>query len=88
MKLLWGIQFTGSDGDKSGPLWEGWAKPSAQPRWNGEPRWPLLFETRRTAQAWAKSQHDFYKTYPAGHLCREWRFRVMRILMTVKELKK
>lgn len=86
MRLLWGIVMTGSDGRRTGPLWGGLAVSHPTPRWIGEPGWPLLFKTRTAARAWDKSQHDFYKTYPDGHLCRKWRFRVVRIEMTVNEV--
>lgn len=74
-RTLWGVAL-----DKVGPLGTGWE--SSVPlgrRYPGEPGRALLFATRALARAWCQNKHAFYATYPDGHTCRAWHFRVVRV---------
>ena len=79
---LWGVMRNGH----GYPLFKCWAPGASRPRYDGEPSEPLLFVTRRQAQAWCREQRVFYGGYPLGHVCRAWRFTVIRVerILTVR----
>lgn len=89
-RLLWGVSFTGSTGAKDGLdiLSTGWHASSPSSRYTGEPSRTLLFVTRAHARAWCRVKEAYYADqYPAGHLCRKWRFRAVRVRETVVTVK-
>lgn len=77
---LWGVSFNG----ERAVLGKGWLRNPVVSRYDGEPFEPLLFMTRRQAQAWTRERNAFYAAYPRGHVCREWKFTVRRVTRIIK----
>jgi hypothetical protein len=51
-----------------------------EPRLGQAPSRALLFRTRREARTWcARTQAEYRRAYPEGHLCRVWVFRPVRV---------
>ncbi len=74
---LWGVKFTGSQGDTMilGTLWH-----CRAPHYAGAPTRTLLFTTRKAAREWCKSRND---KWPVKL---KWHVRPVRVLETVREL--
>lgn len=49
-----------------------------------EPTRALLFCTRRQAREWCRARNAEYASRRPGDICRNWRFRVVRVIETVK----
>lgn len=69
----WGIVLLGT-----GLLYDAWHK-ITEPRWPGEPVWPLLFRTRRQAVDWKKQAETRYSQHG-------WKFHVVRVIISVRNL--
>lgn len=50
----------------------------------GEPRAALLWCSRSHARAWVRNKMEWVRARPAGDVCREWRFTVVRVTETVR----
>ena len=85
-RRYWGVIVRASKMELSGPLYKGWHKNCASPRYVGEPVEPLLFTTRKLARLWCQDQHARYRAYPAGHVCQAWRFRVVRVRRAIQAI--
>ena len=83
-RRYWGVMFCSPLTKPNGPLYKGWHENCASPRYVGEPPEPLLFTTRKLAQLWCQERHAYYRAYPAGHVCRAWRFSVVRVQRTIR----
>ena len=77
-KLLWGVALKDAGILLVGLLSQDWAA-RCQPRYDGEPLAPLLFTTRREAEAWCREKHRVYRTYPPWRSPRRWRFAAVRV---------
>lgn len=76
-RRLWGVTLTSRTAAPTiiGATWD-----SSRPeQYAGEPPRALVSRTLLDARAWCQSKHDFYAKYPDGHVCREWRFRPIRV---------
>lgn len=70
---LWGVRHKPSN-RLLGQLWN---SITDEPRYDGEPIWPLLFRTRRQAKVWcvnAEKEHAYLG----------WKYRVVRVGMERK----
>ena len=92
-RLLWGVEHYSVEPkrdrrikDRLSVLGVAWAE-NAAPLYGGEPARCLLFMTRATARAWCRVKHEFYASYPEGHLCRYWCFRPIRVRETVRRVR-
>ena len=72
-RRLWGIEKIGL-----GLLGVGWHVLRSD-AYEDEASRALLFTTRRSARAWCRAAHAKYRAYSDGHVCRAWRFRVVRV---------
>lgn len=87
-RLLWGIEHYSrpnprSDLDGEPRLIGGtWHRLNVQ-QFLCQPSRPILFTTKKLAQAWCKEQHEFYKKYKGDGICEFWRFRPVRVRETV-----
>ena len=82
--FCWGVMLLSNHGKEWNELlFKDWHGDCQKRRYAGEPAEPLLFTTRRQAEEWAQQQREYYGTYPDGHVCRAWRFRVVRVRKTV-----
>ena len=70
---LWGVRRKGSDFLLS----QSWNSITDEPRYDGEPIWPLLFRTRRQAKAWCKNAGE-------RHAYLGWEYRTVRVEMEVR----
>ena len=80
-RKLWGVQLTVSD-KSTRLIGQSWDHIHVC-RHDGEPPRAMLFETRRQARMWCKAKHAQYADRPVYDLCREWRFRAVRVVETV-----
>lgn len=79
-RLLWGVEFTGSNGEPArliGGLWH----EAGSPRYTGEPTRAVLFESRRQAREWCAKKNDSYKQ--SEDFVNRWRVRPARVRETV-----
>lgn len=88
--LRWGVVFltpeseTGYRARMIGSLFHDEAGKSPYP---GEPTRALVFHTRRDAREWCEAENAKWRDYPVGHICRNWRMRVVRVRETVTVVK-
>ena len=94
-RRLWGVELYSVDPkrdrrvkDRIGLLGSSWADDDDKaPIYDGEPSRCLLFVTRAAARAWCQDNHEFYASYPDGHVRRYWRFRPIRVRETVRRVR-
>jgi hypothetical protein len=81
-RLLWGIEFTGTDGKPIliGAMWDEQVRTKSKP-YPGEPNRALLFTTRRGARDWCVGRNAEWKF---GASTRKWRVRPVRVVETVR----
>lgn len=78
-RLLWAAEFSSPFTDAR-LLFTAWNKTSL-PQYEGEPSRVMLFNTRKEARAWCKAKNEMYGA--RQDLCRDWRFRPVRVRETV-----
>lgn len=86
-RTLWGVEFRNSRGDGHllGTLWDEGGRERAA--YTGEPAHALLFCTRAQARGWCAKRRAAYVDYPKHHICRAWRFCVVRVRESVEILR-
>lgn len=79
-RKFWGLRLRSMTEDEPDPglLYDAWHE-LTEDRRLGEPNWPLLFRTRRQAVEWKRNAEAAYRRLG-------WRFRVVRVQMTLEEL--
>lgn len=83
-RKFWGVEFCNSRGEVH-LLCTLWGKGGRdQASYTGEPARALLFCTRAQAREWCAARRAGYANYPDHHVCRAWRWRVVRVLETVQ----
>lgn len=89
-RLLWGIEHysVAPSDERVMLLGAGWMKETriSRPAYYGEPLRALLFTTRAAARAWCAAENARYRAYPEGHICRDWRVRVVRVVERVEKV--
>ncbi len=82
-RKLWAVELTDSHGRKE-LLYTSWD--DSRRAYKGEPIRMLVFETRKDARAWCKKQELSYAQRPTYDICRQWRFRPVRVRAVVKKI--
>ena len=84
-KTLWAIEFRGSmKNDPPMMLGQMWHELGRFVKYAGEPTRALLFQTREDARAYCAQQRA--KNKDRTDCCKEWRFRPVRVVETVKPI--
>lgn len=85
-RWLWAVVFWTRDRtdvhDRPHLCWGGWHPGLQFPRYNGEPTRLVAFTTRRLARAYVQRHHAEWMK--RADFVRDWRFRVVRVVETVR----
>ena len=87
VRLLWGVTLSNLRGKPQLIGLLSHVPAHNREPYDGEPTHKLLFTTRAAARRWAAERTAFYREYPDGDCCRDWRYRAVRVCETVEVVK-